>query len=259
MKNNTGLVVGRAHKLCDWLSNLKPDEHGNLSGLVLAKEIEKSQKWFIGDWQDFPSVKNSFSETIPLQLPAERMLIEFEMVSQRGNVGVGYVFCIDRGNEIVNTAIFMSVKDNFQYYGALELSSNESGWAGRIIEKVIDEDEAVLIGWNILLDVLSTTNCINVESRDNIPPEKLNKKRIENGKCPMFIYKTLHLKSNGNKSDDGDSFSNDRRCGVKLHFRRGHRRRISGNRSIWVQPHMVGDKKFGVIEKVYQIDHPAQL
>jgi len=100
------------------------------------------------------------------------------------------------------------------------------------------------------IDVL---NCSNVVTVDNPPPEALNRKRLKNGKPPVYTYKTLHIvKPQNETKGSGASCSPSGRLGPRLHLRRGHIRRIPG-KQVWVSSCMVGEKSRGVVHKDYAV------
>jgi len=103
-----------------------------------------------------------------------------------------------------------------------------------------------------LIDIfLQAKSCKNVTSVKNNPPEKLNKKRIKNGKVPLFSYWTLNLDF-GNPVTSGEN-GGGTHASPRLHLRRGHAREYSPGKFTWVQPTVVGNKKIGVVMKDYKV------
>lgn len=107
---------------------------------------------------------------------------------------------------------------------------------------------AVII--NLVIRGLSVLNCSNVICLDNEPSKALNKKRIKNGKVPLFSYKTLHIKTpvfhNGRPNLGGTHAS------PRLHLRRGHIRKYA-TYSIWINNMVVGNSRKGIVLKDYKI------
>ena len=100
------------------------------------------------------------------------------------------------------------------------------------------------------IDVL---NCSNVVTVDNPPPEALNRKRLKNGKPPVYTYKTLHIVKPRNEANSSVMpCSPCGRLGPRLHLRRGHIRRLPG-KQVWVSSCMVGEKSRGVVHKDYAV------
>lgn len=85
-------------------------------------------------------------------------------------------------------------------------------------------------------------SCSNVIQVDNPPPKYINAKRKARGKVPFFSYRTIHItgETEEKKTGSGGSHSSPR-----LHFRRGHIRRIGDGKRIWVRGCLVGDKSKG--------------
>lgn len=100
------------------------------------------------------------------------------------------------------------------------------------------------------IDVL---NCSNVVTVDNPPPEALNRKRLKNGKPPVYTYKTLHIVKPRNEANSSVMpCSPCGRLGPRLHLRRGHIRRLPG-KQVWVSSCMVGEKSRGSVKKDYAV------
>ena len=100
---------------------------------------------------------------------------------------------------------------------------------------------------------LSVMNCSNVTCVENLPPHALNKKRVKNGKVPMFSYKTLHISAGSQRSGNHSDAVLSGRTGPRLHLRRGHIRRLPSGITTWVQPCMVGEESRGVVIKDYHV------
>jgi hypothetical protein len=95
------------------------------------------------------------------------------------------------------------------------------------------------------LEVFSCTNVIQVEHE---PPKTINRSRICKGKVPFFSWKTLHVKG----ETDGSGDAGGGHASPRLHFRRGHVRRIGDGRRVWVRSCLVGDKTAGFAGKDYK-------
>lgn len=103
---------------------------------------------------------------------------------------------------------------------------------------------------NLVVRGLSVLNCSNIVTKNNLPDDKLNKKRIKNGKVPLFSYKTLHIKTDESKTSKPDQGGTH--ASPRLHLRRGHIRHLpKGN--IWITDCVVGDVKKGIVLKDYKV------
>jgi hypothetical protein len=96
---------------------------------------------------------------------------------------------------------------------------------------------------------LRVLNCVNVKTETVEAPAALNKKRLRNGKPPIYSYKTLVLRpSAAQRLDHGGTHESPR-----VHLRRGHiKHRKTGD--FWWQPHVVGDRARGAVMKDYRAD-----
>jgi len=109
---------------------------------------------------------------------------------------------------------------------------------------------------NFTLMLLNTKNIIH---KKNKPPEKLNKKRVQKNKPPLFSYHTLEVVKPGQQtvSEGWDSPGNT----MRLHFCRGHFRYYTKEKPLfgrlvgrfWIQPHLRGSKNKGMVAKDYNV------
>lgn len=111
-----------------------------------------------------------------------------------------------------------------------------------------------------LIDIL---NCHNVVTKDVVPPEKLNRKRIRNGKLPLYSYKILEVVKGKPKTKNAGSVSWDYKSSeaVRFHLCRGHFKTFTEERPLfgkysgtfWWNPQSRGDRSKGVVEKEYSV------
>lgn len=97
------------------------------------------------------------------------------------------------------------------------------------------------------IEVFSCSNVVQVE---NPPPKHINAKRKARGKVPFFSYRTIHISGETNKKQEG---SGGTHASPRLHFRRGHIRRMGDGRRIWVRDCLVGDKSKGFAGHDYTV------
>lgn len=102
-----------------------------------------------------------------------------------------------------------------------------------------------------LLEFCLTVNCQNVETARIDPPPKLNSKRMKSGKAPLDSYHVLLIP--GERQVMGSEGEGER-SGPRLHWRRGHLRRLQDGRVIWVRHALVGNKEQGSVEKTYRVE-----
>jgi hypothetical protein len=104
-----------------------------------------------------------------------------------------------------------------------------------------------------LMKFCLTVNCKNIESSMLMAPSKLNKKRFEAGKTPLFDYHVLDIGGNQSQKQahrNGSGGGWDARA----HLRRGHLRRLDADRVVWVRPAIVNASKDGdFVQKDYRV------
>lgn len=101
-----------------------------------------------------------------------------------------------------------------------------------------------------LLEFCLTVNCENIKTEVLAPPDKLAKKRIKNNREPFYSYHVLLIPGGG--EGDGNS-SQSGRDGPRVHWRRGHLRRLQSGSVIWVRHTLVGSAENGLVDKSYAV------
>jgi len=123
------------------------------------------------------------------------------------------------------------------------------------IQKIVSEDSGDICH---VLQAMSILNCKNIITKDNFPSTKLNKKRKNNSKQELFIYKTLIIKPSGKKQESQESkglWDN------RVHICRGHFKEYTTEKPLfgkltgryWWQPYVRGNKDEGTVVKEYEI------
>lgn len=105
-----------------------------------------------------------------------------------------------------------------------------------------------------LVSLLAALSCSNVKMHTEPAPEKLNLKRAKNKKLPFYEYKVLKVETKTTKgvaSNTGLTITG--RQSPREHLRRGHIRRLSDDRRVWVQQAVIGSPRKGSIEKSYKL------
>lgn len=263
MKATTGQILGKAHRLCEWLRQVNSPQLPSHFAAPMAWAVERSTKWHIGNANDLPVLKDREAlDSMPLRLPVDQMLIEFEsgllMADGRTSDMTGFLLCNQNKNEEIELMIFGFTEGRFYFDGGGVMFLAEGKRKFSIFEEFENSatsSREILVQGYILEKTLLALNCTNVRSVDNTLPEALNRKRLRAGKIPLFTYKTLHLVTGerGGISSDRDSDEEARRS-PRLHFRRGHIRHIGDGRITWIQQCMVGNRRAGVVEKTYALE-----
>lgn len=99
-----------------------------------------------------------------------------------------------------------------------------------------------------VVELCNLLECTNVEMDIIDAPTKLNKKRLSSGKEPLFEYRVLKLKGSSRRAVESQGGSH---ASPRLHYRRGHIRRLASGKKTWVRPHMVGEASQGYVAKDY--------
>lgn len=202
--------------------------------------------------------RREFSKTA--RLPFPKCYFEFSMYDDDNPnqyLGCFIVFAFENSNpnEIEFEAYEYDPLNTFRdcglfYFDKLENSISLFSYNGKeegdfaVAEIVLDD----------LLDTLIALECKNVITIDNLPPNKLNKKRIQKNKIPLFTFKTLHIIQNYKryKTLNSEEQKEEQRKSPRLHLRRGHIRHYE-NFQIWIEKTVVGDVKKGIGHKEYKI------
>lgn len=263
MRATTGQILGKAHRLCEWLRKSDVELLPGYAATPMAWAVESAGKWHVGNVLDLPAPKDRESlDSFPLRLPTKEMLVEFdnEMRMADGRIAkmTGFLLCYEHREEAIEFLAFGQCDGRFFFDGggALFIEDGKRKFAAfddfEHSKSMVGELHKLSY---ILEQTLLALHCTNVRSVDNPPPAALNKKRQKAGKPPLFTYKTLHILS-GERDAAHDPRADDAEAkrSPRLHFRRGHVRRISGGRITWVQQCMVGNGRLGVIEKTYALE-----
>lgn len=102
-----------------------------------------------------------------------------------------------------------------------------------------------------LLGFCLTVNCENVQTGEVSPPAKLNAKRAKNGKPPLDSYHVLVLPGVDREESLGGGSC---RLGPRIHWRRGHLRRLVGGQVVWIRQALVGNREQGMVCKEYRVE-----
>lgn len=134
-----------------------------------------------------------------------------------------------------------------------------------VIHEVSDLEpaEQLWFGWftGVLIDFLAALACSNVSNEViQAADPALNARRVRKGKLPLLETRCLTIVVPGNKPyrvEDSDGDGDHERNSPRQHLRRGHIRRLSDDRRIWVNSCIVGDPSKGRIEKSYAVRSAA--
>lgn len=108
-----------------------------------------------------------------------------------------------------------------------------------------------------LLVAIGLLNTRGVDLPLTAAPKFMNAARKRKGKPPIFSFRTLVVDPSAVRIPGGALGAD--RTAPRLHWRRGHVRRLSGGRVTMVRPCLVGDGHKGFVAKDYEIDVSAGL
>jgi hypothetical protein len=106
----------------------------------------------------------------------------------------------------------------------------------------------------VALDFCLTLSCSNIRQEVIQPPEKLNRKRIKNGRVPFSEFRVLDLaRPPGALRDPEDYEEGPSRNSPRLHLRRCHIRHYTRTgKSVMIASQMIGKADLGTIQKTYR-------
>jgi hypothetical protein len=105
-----------------------------------------------------------------------------------------------------------------------------------------------------LLEFMEAMSCSNVGSE--VAQEgntSKNARRIRDGKLPIYETRVLTVEIPRETAKRQTSIGDALRLSPRQHLRRGHIRRLTDERKIWVQSCVVGSANNGVINKSYRV------
>lgn len=130
-------------------------------------------------------------------------------------------------------------------------------WLTPIRNAYQDAIETTEIWLTLLNKTLMLLNCHNITTVPHLPPERLNRKRMRNGKTPLFTYHTLVIKPTAHAPTGSP-------LGIyhnRIHLCRGHFKTYTTDNPLfgrltgryWWQPHVRGQNKEGIVMKDYEV------
>ena len=169
----------------------------------------------------------------------------------------------------------------FEFYACLNSTDNPAGWVpipkgkvgigakggleiglyDNVLTRLIVQETPSFRAGRAFAPIVSTVVALcvmlslkNVKTEAVEPSAALNAKRKAKGKRPLYSYKILNVdgerwESNGSDNGDGQ--------GYRSHLRRGHIRRLSDDRAVWVRATYVHGRVAGFVDKDYNVVEPA--
>lgn len=145
-----------------------------------------------------------------------------------------------------STQVVSRISDNF-VYGEYK---DDGSFVNFGFEKLPETTQWTLIQIINVAMSIEVFSCSNVLAVNNPPPKLINQKRLKKGKVPFFEYKTLHIKQEKVETNETKGGTHN---SPRLHLRRGHIRKLSDGRKIWITACIVGNKEKGIVIKDYKV------
>lgn len=205
-----------------------------------------------GEVDDLLDLRATSMDAMHVSLPYDYVWFEFNVsFNERGEIPILFAAMAENvaNNEVLLTVILRKLGE-YMYVGCGETKNNL-----RLIHPLHPAVDNFAYGAarGILRTALCAMQCVNITATECVPPKKLQKARQKRGKQPLFSYWTLDIdipRFNHNTNDLGGTHRSPR-----LHLRRGHIRQLASGNYCWVQPHVVGNKKLGVVHKDYSVKY----
>ena len=129
----------------------------------------------------------------------------------------------------------------------------------KVSDCLTDSERWTICRYIEVASAIEVFSCSNVVTIEHKPPKLINAKRKNKGKPLFFSYKTLHVTGETDSKEPDDKGTH---ASPRLHLRRGHIRKLSDGRRVWVRSALVGDKSKGFIAHDYKVrlakKHDAQ-
>lgn len=238
----------KAHKvlMCKGLSPDGPLSH-------VRNNIMYGVKFHAGTDDDLPTPPVDMWSAELLRLPYPLTVLEFSVA------GKDWLLAMSQGDaqESIDCAVLSNMHGSWGYACSFEITPDgvgrSAGWQHQgFIDEGNDKAKRILLGGcaNAVLSFLLALRCSNVEQKV-ITPSQL-KRQISSGRgVPAFEYRILTIKPR--KADKSRTATASAHASPRLHWRRGHVRRLPSGNLTWVTSCMVGDSVAGTIDKDYRV------
>jgi hypothetical protein len=278
-----------AHHLIETIKNSHPDSE-------IAKDsqfqkntllsLQSAQKFYLGTDEDLVNFFSGRYPTTPLfsgeladtiNMPYENCLLMFDAnVHEQNDISkVAINVTSDKGGDTLIIHFWLyehSAKDwavfpaRLRITDILDLTTVSLLNLKPLLNYQLPKKPTEGLSGHLILHAMRLVNFFllminskNIATTDNLPPPKLNKKRIKNHKQPLFTYKTLVIKPTGKKQEAQAA------QGIwenRVHLCRGHFKTFTKDKPLfgrvtgryWWQPSVRGNKAKGVITKDYIVN-----
>ena len=264
------MLVGKSIHIMRTLFANKLFKHNKKYFLSVAKDMEEAVKFDLGKVEEFDQIDKEFRNIdknykikIP-KLPFEKTYFEIIFYDKKHYAAIfylsegkvcGYTFC--QGS---TQRLHPSNNDLFLVPTHQAFIENELGEISITKDECIVPEEQALFSFAALILIIESIhiiNCSNVITKDHKAGKLVNQKRKAKDKPPVYTYKTLHLDTS--EQEPAKGHGGGTHASPRVHIRRGHIRRLTNGKTIWVQPCVVGKYTQGVVEKDYSLSDPTTI
>jgi hypothetical protein len=215
-------------------------------------------KFHAGTEDDLPTPPMEMWDKQYLRLPYPLTVLEFTVAGKNWLLAMSQ----QPDQENIDCAVLSDLHGSWGYACSFEITPNGVGRSGGwqhhgFIADGNDDAKRILMGGcaNAVLAFLLALKCSNVRQKVISPSKLKTKIAVDSGRWPPFEYRVLEIKPGRacKKPNNGGTTH----ASPRLHWRRGHIRRLPSGDLTWVQPCMVGDKEAGEIKKDYRVKKRA--
>jgi hypothetical protein len=268
------------------------DKNGIQGSNAFKNTIEESQVFYFGEMTKYTNLMPKGSERTTVKrlpkLPFDKVIYEYTHINKIAYMDLSTkpdvkqriaVLLENIKEETVNCVALYSFFENGKYLPwqvyPISVGFNEQNITSKNFqlfnvlgsETTKEEDDILSVSlisfFNETCVFTDILNCQNVVTKDVLPTEKLNQKRIRNGKLPLYSYKILEVVKGKPRTKNAGSVPWDYKSpeAVRFHLCRGHFKTFTEERPLfgkysgtfWWNPQSRGDRSKGAIEKEYSV------
>lgn len=241
------------------------EKFGALEGAELLSLIPQAE-CFILDFSEGSEIYNLDPAASLFRLPYQVIWLQLEAAADNVTQYFALASQYEDDPDLIKARIFVRQANTYALLDSVAIALEDDGKKGlnflfcaryadfcqpRYTE--IHQETIEIICVN-LGRFLTAINCSNVETRIQSGPKTLNQKRTKKNKPTFPAYRELTINLNRTPTRYGGGGGGGH-ASPRLHLRRGHVRRLSDGRHIWVRDTVVGinGPDNGAIEKHYRI------
>lgn len=225
----------------------------------LARRIAQAVKFDAGTADNLPSVPPDLWRPEYMRLPYPQTVVEFivEGPESEGRIGTRiWTLAMEQvDEETIHVGVFSMRPDGTQramacgYFLSVDGATVDTEYC-RHMHNMSEEAIAAVVGptANGAVAFLLALQCKGVGRELRKGPKLINRKRVAKGRPPIDDFWVLTISSGGSGEGSGGGTS------PRMHWRRGHIRRLPSGALTWVRHCMVGRAENGRIEKEYRLN-----